>query len=115
MSNGSVTDVLTLISIANSTYAEVDKNPNIAGTYGYKVPPSGKVVFQDIPNKEIILDFPKPDSPTKEEEFDNYLQGMKLLNKQKTKEIMYVPKATVVPGIIVRLIPLNIGWEGRDG
>ena len=56
VSNGSVTDVLTLISIANSTYAEVDKNPNIAGTYGYRVPPSGKVVFQDIPNKEIILD-----------------------------------------------------------
>lgn len=56
VSNGSVTDVLTLISIANSTYAEIDKNPNIAGSFGYKVPPSGKAVFQDIPNKEVILD-----------------------------------------------------------
>jgi len=56
VSNGSVTDVLTLVSIANSTYAEVDKNPNIAGTFGYKVPPSGRVAFQDIPNKEVILD-----------------------------------------------------------
>lgn len=56
VANATYTDVLTIVSVANATYATVDKNSDIAGSFGYKVPPSGKVYRQNIPDKELILD-----------------------------------------------------------
>lgn len=56
ISNGSTTDVLTILGIANSTSMEVDRNPSFSlSSVGYKTPVSAKLVLQDIPRKEIIL------------------------------------------------------------
>lgn len=56
ISNGSTTDVLTILAIANSISMEVDRNPSFSSpSVGYKIPVSGKLVLQDIPRKEIIL------------------------------------------------------------
>jgi len=55
VSNGTITDTLTITSISNSTFIQVDKNPSFTSTVAYKVPVSAKVVLQNIPNKELVL------------------------------------------------------------
>lgn len=56
VSNGSVTDILKIISVTNTTFMQVDRYPLFSNTsVGYKTPVVGSVYFTDLPNGNLIL------------------------------------------------------------
>ncbi len=56
VSNGSVTDVLTITNIVSTTSMTVDKFPNFtAAGIGLKVPPIGSVYYTDYTKKKVYL------------------------------------------------------------
>lgn len=56
ISNGSVTDVLKIISVTNTTFMQVDRYPSFSNTaIGYKTPLTGVVYFSDLPNGSLTL------------------------------------------------------------
>lgn len=56
VSNGSVTDVLKITNVSNSTYLTVDKLPNFtSNTATYKLPPIAKAYYTDYTKNFIVL------------------------------------------------------------
>lgn len=56
VSNGSVTDVLKITNVANSTYLTVDKYPNFtAAAATYKLPPMARLYYTDYTQNNVIL------------------------------------------------------------
>jgi hypothetical protein len=56
VSNGSVTDVLTITNVVNATAMAVDRYPNFsAAGIGYKVPPVGVAYYTDYTKSQVYL------------------------------------------------------------
>jgi hypothetical protein len=56
VSNGSVTDVLTITNVVNATSMAVDRYPNFsAAGIGYKVPPVGVAYYTDYTKSQVYL------------------------------------------------------------
>jgi len=56
VSNGSVTDLLTVTNVVNATSMDVDRYPNFtAAGIGYKVPPVGAAYYTDYTKSKVYL------------------------------------------------------------
>lgn len=56
VSNGSVTDVLKIVNITNTTFMELDRYPQFTGnTLSFRAPVVGKVYFFEAPKEKLFL------------------------------------------------------------